>query len=557
MPYRSRISAASRFIRALSIRPSELRSSRPRKTFWATLRSGIRLISWYMVLIPAACDSRGSAKETSSPLKRTWPSSGLYTPVITLIKVDFPAPFSPTRACTSPGCSSKETSSRASTLGNRFVTRRTSRIGECRSIVLVPPLVGLVQTLLSVLLGIHVILDDDLLRYRLPGQELLDGVESQRTEARVGLDHGVDVTRDYRLHGLTGTVDGDYLHVLPGILTGVFEGLDGPERHLVVLRIDRVYVGVGLNELFHDRLALGPEEFPGLGGNYLHVRVLLELLLEALGTVDRDRGTGCSLEHGNLALLIGEVGQEVGGLLSLLVEVRAHEGYVVLARRSRRLAVDQEDRHPGLIRGVERRVHALLKERCDDNGVHVLGDHVPYVGDLLCGLRVGVGIHELLDVPLLRLAPYGLRLRDAERVDLLLRLREPDDGILEFEVRRLDLAHVSAGLRYVLLGLLSSAPSTLTFRLRAGRRACYDQHQAYDRGRYQARYPRQSHRFTLSSSSVYSFAASQLTLRRIAVLQVCLSCPLSSRQIGLWPSSATHRYSRRAGRQSTLAGLRI
>src|SRR5918993_949100 len=491
---------------ALSIRPSELRGSRPRKTFWATLRSGIRLISWYMVLIPAACDSRGSAKETSSPLKRIWPSSGLYTPVITLIIVDLPAPFSPTRACTSPGRSSKETSSRASTPGNRFVTRRTSRIGECRSIVLVPPLVGLVQTLLSVLLGIHVILDDDLLRYRLPGQELLDGVESQRTEAWVGLDHGVDVTRDYRLHGLPGTVDGDYLDVLPGILAGVFEGLDGPECHLVVLRIDCVYVGVGLYELFHDRLALGPEEFPGLGGNDLHVRVLLELFLEALGAVDRDRGPRCSLENGDLGLLIGEVGQEVGGLLSLLEEVRTHEGYVVLARRSRRFTVDQEDRHPGLIRGVERRVHALLQERRDDNSVHVLGDHVPYVGDLLRRLRIGVGIYELLDIPLLCLAPYGLRLRDTERVDLLLRLREPDDSVLEFEIRRLDFADIPAGLRNVLLGLLSSALRTLTLRFRARRLASYDQHQAYDRGRYQAHYPRQSQRFTLSSTAVYSFA---------------------------------------------------
>src|SRR5215213_3043124 len=396
---------------------------------------------------------------------------------MTLIRVDFPAPFSPTRACTSPGRSSKEMPSRASTPGNRFVTRRTSRMGECRSIVLVPPLVGLVQLLLGVLLGVDAVLNDDLLRDGLPGQEVIDGVESQRAEAGVGLYHRVDITRGYRLDGLLRTVDGDHLDVLPRVLTSVLEGLDGPERHLVVLRVDRVYVGVGLNELFHDRLALGPEEFPGLGGNYLHVRVLLELLLEALGTVDRDRGTGCSLEHGNLALLIGEVGQEVGGLLSLLVEVRAHEGYVVLARRSRRLAVDQEDRHPGLIRGVERRVHALLKERCDDNGVHVLGDHVPYVGDLLCGLRVGVGIHELLDVPLLRLAPYGLRLRDAERVDLLLRLREPDDGILEFEVRRLDLTHVSAGLRYVLLGFLAPAPPTLTLRFRAWGRARRQHHQ--------------------------------------------------------------------------------
>src|SRR5215218_3432032 len=339
-------------MRALSIRPSELRGSRPRKTFWATLRSGIRLISWYMVLIPAACASRGSAKETSPPLKRTWPSSGLYTPVMTLIRVDFPAPFSPTTARTSPSRSSKETSSRATTPGNRLVTRRASSTGERCSIVLVPPLVGLVQALLSVLLGIHVVLDDDLLWDGLAGQVLLDGIESQWTEAGVGLDHGVDVTRDYRLHGLPGTIDGDYLDVLPGILTGIFEGLDCPERHLVVLRVDSVYVRIRLYELLHDRLALGSEEFPGLGGDDLHVRVLLELFLEALGAVDRDRCARCSFENGNLSVLVREVSQEVGGLLSLLVEIRAHEGYVVLAGLPRRLAVDQKDRYPGLIRGV-------------------------------------------------------------------------------------------------------------------------------------------------------------------------------------------------------------
>src|SRR5215213_3800054 len=458
---------------ALSIRPSELRGSRPRKTFWATLRSGIRLISWYMVLIPAACASRGSAKETSPPLKRTCPSSGLYTPVMTLIRVDFPAPFSPTRACTSPSRSSKETSSRASTPGNRLVTRRASSTGERCSIVLVPPLVGLVQALLSVLLGIHVVLDDDLLWDGLAGQVLLDGIESQWTEAGVGLDHGVDVTRDYRLHGLPGTVDGDYLDVLPGILTGIFEGLDCPERHLVVLRVDSVYVRIRLYELLHDHLALGSEEFPGLGGDDLHVRVLLELFLEAFGAVDRHRSTGCSLEDGDLAFLVGEAGHDIGCPFPLLEEVRTHEGYVVLGGLPRRRTVDQEDRYPGLFRGVECGVHALLQGRRDENSVHVLGDHVPYVGDLLGGLRIGVGIYELLDVPLLCLAPNGLCLRDAERVDLLLRLREPDDGVLELEIRRLDLAHVPAGLSYVLLGLLAPAPRALILRLRARRLASH------------------------------------------------------------------------------------
>src|SRR4028118_563943 len=99
---------------------------------------------------------------------------------MTLIRVDFPASFSPTRACVSPGRSPKEASSRARTPGNRLVTRRTSRTGGCCSIVPVLPLVGLVQLLLRVIGGVDVVLDYDFLRYGLPGQELLEGVEGQR-----------------------------------------------------------------------------------------------------------------------------------------------------------------------------------------------------------------------------------------------------------------------------------------------------------------------------------------------------------------------------------------
>src|SRR5439155_15916876 len=43
------------------------------------------------------------------------------------ISVDFPAPFSPSRACTSPSLRSKSTWSLASTPGNRFVMPRSSR----------------------------------------------------------------------------------------------------------------------------------------------------------------------------------------------------------------------------------------------------------------------------------------------------------------------------------------------------------------------------------------------------------------------------------------------
>src|SRR5690606_34186765 len=49
------------------------------------------------------------------------PASGLWTPVRTLIKVDFPAPFSPMMAWISPGLRVKSTPSRARTPVKSFV----------------------------------------------------------------------------------------------------------------------------------------------------------------------------------------------------------------------------------------------------------------------------------------------------------------------------------------------------------------------------------------------------------------------------------------------------
>ena len=55
-----------------------------------------------------------------------------WTPVSALISVDLPAPFSPSRAWTSPGNSRNDTSSRASTPGNDTVMPRISTVGGPR-----------------------------------------------------------------------------------------------------------------------------------------------------------------------------------------------------------------------------------------------------------------------------------------------------------------------------------------------------------------------------------------------------------------------------------------
>ena len=56
----------------------------------------------------------------SSPSKMTVPPSGSYTPVTDFIRVDLPAPLSPTSATTVPPSTPNDTPRSASTAPNRF-----------------------------------------------------------------------------------------------------------------------------------------------------------------------------------------------------------------------------------------------------------------------------------------------------------------------------------------------------------------------------------------------------------------------------------------------------
>src|SRR5882757_8900187 len=64
--------------------------------------------------IPCRRASAGPLSETATPLTRIDPASGAYSPAATFISDDLPAPFSPSRACTSPAWLSKDAPSRAS-----------------------------------------------------------------------------------------------------------------------------------------------------------------------------------------------------------------------------------------------------------------------------------------------------------------------------------------------------------------------------------------------------------------------------------------------------------
>ncbi len=110
--------------------PSFVSGSRPMNRFSATLRLGHRFTSWYTVEMPFFWASRVEwlrMGRCSAPIKIS-PFSKLLTPVRHLIRVDFPAPFSPISAWISPSRSVKSTLSSAFTPGNVMQIPRMLRI---------------------------------------------------------------------------------------------------------------------------------------------------------------------------------------------------------------------------------------------------------------------------------------------------------------------------------------------------------------------------------------------------------------------------------------------
>src|SRR5512147_3258251 len=80
-----------------------------------------------MVAMPRSAEALGSLRKTCVPLSSIDPESGCNAPLNSLSRVDLPAPFSPTRACTSPGRSSKSTSLSARTPGKLLDTASSLR----------------------------------------------------------------------------------------------------------------------------------------------------------------------------------------------------------------------------------------------------------------------------------------------------------------------------------------------------------------------------------------------------------------------------------------------
>ena len=127
-PARARASVAIRRCARPSMKPQR-RGGSVMQILSATLRCGISDNSWKMQAMPAAFASLGLANSTSWPSSSIRPASRWTTPAMILMRVDLPAPFSPSNAWMRPRLQAKSTPLSAWTPPNRFDTPTVSRIG--------------------------------------------------------------------------------------------------------------------------------------------------------------------------------------------------------------------------------------------------------------------------------------------------------------------------------------------------------------------------------------------------------------------------------------------
>src|SRR5918994_331904 len=153
----------------MSRKPATPRS-RPSTRFSATVNTSTSMKCWCTMPIPASIASPGLRLTCGTPSMVIMPSSGCSSPYRTFIRVDLPAPFSPSRQWISPGTMSRSMASLATSDPNRLVIPRRQRPVPASAAGDVPRAISVPK--LSLRLGLGLDLDlaaDDV---RLQGVEL-------------------------------------------------------------------------------------------------------------------------------------------------------------------------------------------------------------------------------------------------------------------------------------------------------------------------------------------------------------------------------------------------
>ena len=181
-PISSRSSTTRSFWARQSMRPPVL-ISRPVKMFSLTVSSLNSCGSWYTVAMPRSIAARVEVMAAGAPSKRMSPVSADSAPAMILMRVDLPAPFSPTRACTEPALTVMSACRMARTAPKRLeMPVRCSRAS---------PVSGMITaSAASIVLSV--------MRSRIPGRRAVG------TAGRVGAHRGRAPTRPWRVSRRTG-----------------------------------------------------------------------------------------------------------------------------------------------------------------------------------------------------------------------------------------------------------------------------------------------------------------------------------------------------------------
>src|SRR6266571_78238 len=203
-----------------------------------------------MTATPRRCASPGSRITVSRPSRRMLPASGRWAPASTLMSVLLPAPFSPSRANTSPARNSKSTPRSACTPGKDFSMPRISSSGTAE----VVSAAAMGRTLLERRIGLGVGPaverggNQHGGRNRLAGEMFDDGADSFNADLvreldRVGVDFPLfDGLPAFRLAVEANDMDSG--------LGRFFQGGASAERGRIVDRKNASQIGMSLKEVF-------------------------------------------------------------------------------------------------------------------------------------------------------------------------------------------------------------------------------------------------------------------------------------------------------------------